>query len=116
MIRFTKEKVLLLHQLIAQETRGSIGVRDEGLLESALDAVFSGFQAGVVALCACAGHEGDELAQRPGHSGQRAGHGLHFGALFAQLTDGDAHVHGDPSIAFFHHYSMRPAWTQANRL
>lgn len=43
MIRFTKEKVLLLHQLIAQETRGSIGVRDEGLLESALDAVFSGF-------------------------------------------------------------------------
>ena len=27
MIRFSKEKVLLLHQLIAQETGGSIGVR-----------------------------------------------------------------------------------------
>ena len=35
MIRFSKEKVLLLHQLITQETGGSVGVRDEGLLESA---------------------------------------------------------------------------------
>ena len=33
MIRFSKEKVLLLHKMIAQETGGSIGVRDEGLLE-----------------------------------------------------------------------------------
>ena len=43
MIRFSKEKVLLLHKLIAQETGGSIGVRDEGLLESALEAAFSTF-------------------------------------------------------------------------
>ncbi|MBQ8834750.1 MAG: type II toxin-antitoxin system death-on-curing family toxin [Oscillospiraceae bacterium] len=43
MIKFSKDKVLLLHQLIAQETGGSIGVRDEGLLESALEAAFSGF-------------------------------------------------------------------------
>ncbi len=43
MIKFSKEKVLLLHQLIAQETGGSIGVRDEGLLESALENAFSGF-------------------------------------------------------------------------
>jgi death-on-curing protein len=35
MIKFSKEKVLLLHQLITQETGGSVGVRDEGLLESA---------------------------------------------------------------------------------
>ena len=35
MIKFSKEKVLLLHQLIAEETGGSLGVRDEGLLESA---------------------------------------------------------------------------------
>ena len=33
MIKFSKEKVLLLHQLIAEETGGSIGVRDIGLLE-----------------------------------------------------------------------------------
>jgi len=43
MIRFSKDKVLLLHKLIAEETGGSIGVRDEGLLESALEAAFSGF-------------------------------------------------------------------------
>ena len=43
MIKFSKEKVLLLHQLIAQETGGSIGIRDEGLLESALEAAFATF-------------------------------------------------------------------------
>ena len=43
MIKFSKEQVLLLHQLIAEETGGSIGVRDEGLLESALEAAFSTF-------------------------------------------------------------------------
>ncbi|MBR6729008.1 MAG: type II toxin-antitoxin system death-on-curing family toxin [Clostridia bacterium] len=43
MIKFSKDKVLLLHQLIAEETGGSIGVRDEGLLESALEAAFSSF-------------------------------------------------------------------------
>ena len=43
MIKFSKEKVLLLYQLIAQETGGSIGVKDEGLLESALETAFSSF-------------------------------------------------------------------------
>ena len=43
MIKFSKEKVLLLHQLIAQETGGSVGVRDEGLLGSALEAAFASF-------------------------------------------------------------------------
>lgn len=43
MIKFSKEKVLLLHQLIAEETGGSVGVRDEGLLESALESAFSSF-------------------------------------------------------------------------
>lgn len=41
MIKFSKEKVLLLHELIAQETGGSVGVRDEGLLESALQSAFA---------------------------------------------------------------------------
>ena len=43
MIKFSKEKVLLLHQLIAEETGGSVGVRDEGLLESVLETAFSCF-------------------------------------------------------------------------
>lgn len=40
---FSKEKVLLLHQYIAAETGGSVGVRDEGLLESALQSAFATF-------------------------------------------------------------------------
>lgn len=43
MIRFSKEKVLLLHQLMAEATGGSVGVRDEGLLESALESAFARF-------------------------------------------------------------------------
>ena len=43
MIKFSKEKVLLLHKLLAEATGGSIGVRDEGLLDSALESAFSGF-------------------------------------------------------------------------
>ena len=43
MIKFSKDKVLLLHELMAQETGGSIGVRDEALLESALEGAFASF-------------------------------------------------------------------------
>ena len=43
MIKFSKGKVLLLHKLIAEETGGSVGIRDEALLESALENAFSGF-------------------------------------------------------------------------
>lgn len=43
MIKFSKEKVLLLHQLMAEATGGSIGVRDEALLESALEGAFATF-------------------------------------------------------------------------
>ena len=43
MIKFSKEKVLLLHKLMAEATGGSVGVRDEGLLDSALEGAFAGF-------------------------------------------------------------------------
>ena len=43
MIKFSKEKVLLLHQIMAEATGGSVGVRDEGLLDSALEGAFAGF-------------------------------------------------------------------------
>ena len=43
MIQFSREKVLLLHKLIAEETGGSIGLRDEGLLDSALQSAFASF-------------------------------------------------------------------------
>ena len=43
MIRFSSEKVKLLHQLMGEATGGSIGVRDEGLLDSAIESAFATF-------------------------------------------------------------------------
>ena len=43
MIKFSIEKVKLLHQLMAEATGGSAGVRDEGLLDSALESAFTTF-------------------------------------------------------------------------
>ena len=43
MIKLSKEKVLLLHQLITEQTGGSVGVRDIGLLESALNNAYATF-------------------------------------------------------------------------
>lgn len=43
MIKFSKEKVLLLHNLITAETGGDPGLRDLNLLESALEAAFQTF-------------------------------------------------------------------------
>lgn len=42
MTKFSREKVLLLHQLIAEETGGEVGLRDQSLLDAALAAAFSG--------------------------------------------------------------------------
>ena len=63
MIKFSKDKVLLLHKLIAQETGGSVGVRDEGLLESALEVAFSTF-------------DGQELYPTKEEKGARLGYNL----------------------------------------
>ena len=43
MIKLGSEKVKLLHQLMAEATGGSIGVRDEGLLDSAIEGAFATF-------------------------------------------------------------------------
>ena len=43
MIRFDKEKVLLLHQMLAESTGGSFGVRDQALLDSALSSCYATF-------------------------------------------------------------------------
>ncbi len=43
MIKFSKEKILLLHKILAEATGGSAGVRDETLLDSALESTFAGF-------------------------------------------------------------------------
>ena len=43
MIKITKKKAKLLHAMLGEETGGSVGVRDEALLESALENAFAGF-------------------------------------------------------------------------
>lgn len=43
MIKFSKEKILLLHKTLAEATGGSAGVRDEALLDSALESAFAWF-------------------------------------------------------------------------
>lgn len=43
MIKFNDDKVLLLHQLITAETGGSEGIRDYGLLDSALESAYATF-------------------------------------------------------------------------
>jgi len=43
MTKISSEKTKLLHQLMAEATGGSIGVRDEGLLDSAVESAFTTF-------------------------------------------------------------------------
>ena len=43
MIILSKEQILLLHTQLLEETGGSDSIRDEGLLDSALNAPFQGF-------------------------------------------------------------------------
>lgn len=43
MIKFSKDKVLLLHKLIIEETGGDPNLRDTALLESALEGAFQTF-------------------------------------------------------------------------
>ena len=43
MIRLTKKQVLMLHTQLIESTGGSDGIRDEGLLDSALESPFQSF-------------------------------------------------------------------------
>jgi death-on-curing protein len=43
MTKISSEKIKLLHQLMAEATGGSVGVRDEGLLDSAVEGAFATF-------------------------------------------------------------------------
>ena len=63
MIRFSVEKVKLLHQLMAEETGGSVGIRDEGLLDSAIEGIYQTF-------------DGKELYPSKEEKGARLGYSL----------------------------------------
>ena len=63
MIKFSQDKVLLLHQLITEETGGDPSVRDIALLESALESAFATF-------------DGQELYPTKEEKGARLGYAL----------------------------------------
>lgn len=63
MIKFEKEKVLLLQQLIIEQSGGSSGIRDLGLLDSAVQTVYSTF-------------DGKELYKTKEEKGARLGFNL----------------------------------------
>ncbi|MBO7516598.1 MAG: type II toxin-antitoxin system death-on-curing family toxin [Spirochaetia bacterium] len=63
MIKFSSDKVKLLHQFLAEETGGAIGVRDEGLLNSAIEGIYQTF-------------DGQELYTTKEEKGARLGYSL----------------------------------------
>ncbi len=63
MIKFSDEKVMLLHKLITEETGGDPNVRDVALLNSALKSVFATF-------------DGQELYPTKVEKGARLGYAL----------------------------------------
>ena len=63
MIKFSKEKVLLLHRLVTEETGGDPNVRDISLLNSALESAFATF-------------DGQELYPSKEEKGARLGYAL----------------------------------------
>jgi len=63
MIKFSQEKVLLLHKLITEETGGAPNIRDFDLLDSALESAFQTF-------------DGAELYPTKEEKGARIGYAL----------------------------------------
>ncbi|MBQ8174048.1 MAG: type II toxin-antitoxin system death-on-curing family toxin [Clostridia bacterium] len=63
MIKFSQEKVLLLHKLITEETGGDPSIRDAALLDSALESAFATF-------------DGKELYPTKEDKGARIGYSL----------------------------------------
>lgn len=79
MIRFSERNVLMLHQMMAEATGGAIGVREKGLLDSALEGVFQTFG-------------GEELYPTKEEKGARLGY---------SLVSNHAFVDGNKRIGMF---------------
>ena len=62
-MKFNKEQVLILYQLIIEKTGGILGIRDESLLESAIEAPYQTF-------------DGNELYPSKIEKAARLGYGL----------------------------------------
>ncbi len=96
MKKLTKEQILMLHNELIRETGGSGGLRDEGLLDSALNAPFQGF--------------GDvdsfpSLQQK----GARLGYGLICNHAF---VDGNKHIGAHAMLLFLSLNGIELEYTQ----
>ena len=85
MIKFTEEKVLLLHKLITEETGGDPNVRDISLLNSALESAFATF-------------DGKELYPSKEEKGARLGYALISNHAF---VDGNKRIGMYVLLTFF---------------
>ncbi len=91
MIRFTKETILSLHQRIAKQTGGDDGLRDPGLLQSALASPFQTF-------------DGEDLYPTLEEKGARLGYALISNHAF---TDGNKRI-GIFALLLFLEVNDRP--------
>ena len=97
MIILSKEKVLLLHEQLIEETGGSRGLKDEGLLESALAAPFQSF-------------DGKDLFPSVFQKAARLGFGLASNHAF---VDGNKRIGAHTMLVFLALNHIEIRYTQA---
>ena len=95
MIKFDKEKVLLLQKLVIESSGGSAGVRDFNLLDLALESAFQTF-------------DGKELYPSKEEKGARLGYGLVSNHAF---VDGNKRIGLLVMISFLHINGIRIDFT-----
>ena len=97
MIILSKEQVLLLHKQLIEETGGSRGLKDEGLLESALAAPFQSF-------------DGKDLFPSVFQKAARLGFGLASNHAF---VDGNKRIGAHTMLVFLALNHVEIRYTQA---
>ena len=96
MIILTKEQILLMHDQLIEETGGSKGLKDEGMLESALAAPFQSF-------------DGNDLFPSVYQKAARLGYGLASNHAF---VDGNKRIGAHAMLVFLALNRIRLDYTQ----
>lgn len=96
MIILTKNQIILLHRQLIEETGGLDGLRDEGLLDSAISAPFQTF-------------EGNDLYPTTIDKGARLGYGLIKNHAF---IDGNKRIGTHVMLVFLALNGVRLSYTQ----
>ena len=96
MIYLSKEQILLMHDQLIEETGGSKGLKDEGMLESALAAPFQSF-------------DGKDLFPSVYQKAARLGYGLASNHAF---VDGNKRIGAHAMLVFLALNRIRLDYTQ----